>query len=526
MATVILGITWACNVENEVMPPINLEDQLEQEGLTKVVLGIKLENPYTVENMQLAYDNLLKEAKSGRIESEDLDIRTTHLYLRFLPKDSSELELLEKDTTLWTYPYPLDYEIDSIGDYFIDETVGEFPPQYTAVPVDFQLPSIRYELLANLYLPETDTVDESNGRTNTNYFLDELEDEALRITDNWEEPISTPNGRCRRRCWTPSGRILVNEDYGNRTNAASWVRTVPVVGAEVKARRWFKVSKRYTDRNGEFVMFDRFRRPVRYSVHFKRHRFTVKDGWWGNNAEVRSNGKRREAWNIRIVGGRDLFNAWVFNAAYDYYFRWYLNYTIKMPPYGNILAKYNKEGSNFRVHRFWGTVRVSRFTSNGDYRWSDGVYATTIHELTHRAHYKIQRGGGLWGGCKDDELCEHKMMTESWAEGVETILTNRRYNDLDPNYNDEWNSQRQTHDLVDMTNYTPIVIDLVDDENQRRNDANNPIDRVDGYRLNQIQEALRDSDNLREWRDNLDSKYWNRTEEFLDEYFQQYIDLL
>jgi hypothetical protein len=58
-------------------------------GMT--VLGEKLDNPYSVENMEKAYINL----KSSGYETPGVQIETTHLYIRFLPKNYDELSLLK-----------------------------------------------------------------------------------------------------------------------------------------------------------------------------------------------------------------------------------------------------------------------------------------------------------------------------------------------------------------------------------------------------------------------------------------------
>jgi len=56
----LLGIMiYSCQNENDLITqveePINLN---EQDGLKKMILGKKLENPYSVENMKKALNNL------------------------------------------------------------------------------------------------------------------------------------------------------------------------------------------------------------------------------------------------------------------------------------------------------------------------------------------------------------------------------------------------------------------------------------------------------------------------------------
>ena len=121
---------------------------------------------------------------------------------------------------------------------------------------------------------------------------------------------------------------------------------------------------------------------------------------------------------------------------------------------------------------------------------------------------------------------------ESWAEGVETIVTNDRYKRLAPNYlatnsfNSTnlkyWNDVKQTERIEVMTEYTPIVIDLIDNVNQKdlpNVSGNQPIDRVSGYSLSQIQGALRNCRDINCWESNLGNQYANSTEGNLTELF-------
>ncbi|MFW5751994.1 MAG: hypothetical protein ACOCW8_01505 [bacterium] len=81
--TIFLAILSSC--EKDKIPPA--KDQIADKNFNKnneqmTVLGEKLENPYTVTNMERAYNNL----KSSNTGVSDIDIETTHYYIRFLPK--------------------------------------------------------------------------------------------------------------------------------------------------------------------------------------------------------------------------------------------------------------------------------------------------------------------------------------------------------------------------------------------------------------------------------------------------------
>ena len=53
-----------------------------------IVLGDKLENPYTTENMRDALVSLYPTKSRN-------EVRTSHLYVRFLPADQEEFDMLE-----------------------------------------------------------------------------------------------------------------------------------------------------------------------------------------------------------------------------------------------------------------------------------------------------------------------------------------------------------------------------------------------------------------------------------------------
>ena len=56
-----------------------------------------------------------------------------------------------------------------------------------------------------------------------------------------------------------------------------------------------------------------------------------------------------------------------------------------------------------------------------------------------------------------------------------------------------------------MNEYTPIVIDLIDNFDQSTNDNSWPQDHVSGYTLSTIQTALKNCRTLKAWRENLNN---------------------
>jgi hypothetical protein len=118
---------------------------------------------------------------------------------------------------------------------------------------------------------------------------------------------------------------------------------------------------------------------------------------------------------------------------------------------------------------------------------------------------------------------------ESWACGPEAFFTVRRYNPTGNQLgsyqtlrlSDFRYARRSIHG--DHLYIEPIVIDLMDNYNQRSASNEYPIDRVSGYTLHQIAYALQNAHNLDDWKNNL-MRISNPTNVYLNEYFNQYFE--
>lgn len=71
----------------------------------------------------------------------------------------------------------------------------------------------------------------------------------------------------------------------------------------------------------------------------------------------------------------------------------------------------------------------------------------------------------------------------------------------------------------EMSEYTPIVEDLIDNLNQSDDSFHWPSDEVFGYNLHQIQNSLDDCRDIDCWEGNLRDNYINSTEDNLDKLF-------
>jgi hypothetical protein len=520
---ILIGMcTYSCQIKEDVRVETAVSENFNQkDDLQMMVLGEKLENPYTVENMQKAWQNVKKSktvAKRGM--EEEIEITTTHLYIRFKPKNEEELTLLEKDTTLLLFDHPLDYEITEEGDFYQDPEIPEEQPtyQYTYVEWDKALPNVSYELLANLYLPydeneedeeEEDEEDDVLSKT-TSLSLSNmaglLEEEALKITDNLEEEeknsIFEKCWFCRPSKWRPKGKItLWDTDVGNY---------IGVEGVKVRAGRWFKWRKAYTNSKGEFVFKSRFRRKVRYKMDWERYHFALRSGFW---ASAQKRGPYRNGdWIWQIENGeRHQYYGTIFRAAYHYYFKNIKG--LRRPPKNSfwktqlrIRASREQKSSVAGVHYsgwrafgLWSPIKIYAYGQS-----SQNIYATTIHELAHASHYNMD---------KSDFHDTESKVKESWARGVQWELTRMVY----PDYKGGSTFRPQ---------YTQVVVDMIDDSaplnsygstiNINNGSENLNQDNVNGYTIRQIEDALKHQEKWNNWKENLIKKYDNETEENLD----------
>ncbi|NBS20078.1 MAG: hypothetical protein EBS74_09915, partial [Flavobacteriia bacterium] len=318
----------SCEKEDEFFvedTPALVEQQNRPDEITK--LGEQLVNPYSVENMKKALNYMLEEVGTSKNQqarffeqsASQMEIKETDLYVRFLPKDSLELNVLEKDSTLILYDHPLDYEIEEQGDYYHDPDLAEdqITWQYTVVKPDYTFPEVEYEILSNLFIPENSEgyreEPSHNGQAKQMFSgdvsLDKLETVSLYLTGNLpeDEKLQIENQKKKdieagRSCiwficwktpdsWNPSGTIKLWDDRLNDY--------YPMQGVRVRARRWFTTKTDITDSQGYFKTRS-FKRPANYSIRWERHHFSIKWSWWlfWTTTAWYNGPKKKAPWNL------------------------------------------------------------------------------------------------------------------------------------------------------------------------------------------------------------------------------------
>jgi hypothetical protein len=145
--TLIGILIYSCQneIEDTPHPELTLSEELASESDGQIVLGEKLENPYSVKNMRLALKSLKEKQKkssknySAKTLNDDVDIQATDYYVKFWVENDEQKTLLLADSLNLSI-IPLDVEIEQEGDYFVDENTEIEQAQwlYTSVIKDYQ----------------------------------------------------------------------------------------------------------------------------------------------------------------------------------------------------------------------------------------------------------------------------------------------------------------------------------------------------------------------------------------------------
>ena len=182
---------------------------------------------------------------------------------------------------------------------------------------------------------------------------------------------------------------------------------------------------------------------------------------------------------------------------------------------------------------------------------TEEVIGVTIHELAHAAHWRVDKTA--YNDLVYDAYAEpwltpgtdvgpternNRRLLESWATGVEIFLTRRYYRMQHSLSNYEYkntllngvrmgNYQSQRFDVGRGQYYTSVMWDMLDNFNQRVDYGLTyttlPLDRVSGFTMPQLENALKNAEYWTEYRDNvINQNPSNPTLGFVPELFANY----
>jgi hypothetical protein len=279
---------------------------------------------------------------------------------------------------------------------------------------------------------------------------------------------------------------------------------VPVVGCQVRTRRWFSTETTLTLADGSFNIGVTYKHPANFSIEWDRRDFDIRSGSYG---QAYFNGPKKEGrWDLNIESGGDSYlYAHVHRAAWNYYYN--NTFGVMSPP----LATFGALGGKIHLGTKQGTGRSHYFAFNSAWKASevklifdptfdDGqrIFVTTIHELTHAAHWSI----GMSYGAYCLNIGQAGRMAESWAQAVGWHITRIVYAPSNPT-NDSRVDYDNWQDITLATMgkpatcisngawYTPLFIDLIDNYNQNSYNANYPVDNASGYTITELESFLR-----------------------------------
>lgn len=441
-----------CCGEDELTPP-KTETEVE---VKQIVLGDKLPNPYSLSVMQRAADEL---AESSSLKSAQL-LQATHHYVRFAPRDTAEIDLLEADTAIFLYSYPMDYEIAQEGDTYTDpdkpDSVVKY--MYCAVEVDHELPDVPYEVLDELYILESTNViedsdtDDANAEQGNKSATDDGYWEALEAKAQETVGAETATNKSR---WRPQGDV--------RYHDTSTGKDIPLEGVPVCCRKSiFVTHQSCTDKNGHFE-FGRLRGRVTYYIRWRRDHFKIREHTGLNVAETNLKTHTKSSVSYTVTPGTLAWEcASIFRAAHFYYYK-AKDYGLSSPSKNSLTirpsAKHTTKYGRYNNHAFGSDIRIYCISGT-----SADIFCTTTHEIAHSVHH-------FWNVSKYDKY--NDKMRDTWAGGIAWFLTGKVY--------ELYLFDAHLH-YVHGSDYTGLIRDLIDDDSD---------DPVTGFTITQIETAFK-----------------------------------
>ena len=425
-----------------------------------IVLGEKLDNPYSVTNVRKAYSSLYPT------KSRD-DIVTTDLYVRFLPQSESEFNQLVA-SGLQLIDHPVDYEIVREGDWYHDPSLSKdnYTWQYAVVPHDYKFPDIKHEILTECFLAENSP----KAKSASDVDWDAVENLSYRLTGN--EDMIDDSALTKADRGYPSGRITIVDDN------ASDGKPFGVSEVRISCNVFVKFARTYTDRDGYYTMPKKFAAKPRYRLVFKNRKgFSIGFNLVLVPASVSTLGKASaDGMNYTITSKSDrkLFKrAVVNNAAYTYYCSCEeAESGIQLPPSDLRIWILHGVRASSAVMMHHGTVvdalkfgkYLKLFAALIKYFAPDitigakgkddymSLFDSTCHELAHASHFSkvgvnywnkyilyilesyLKTDGEAYGDGTDMPNAGYCEVGEMWAYHVESMMHKERYGGIYPAY--------------------------------------------------------------------------------------------
>ncbi|CAA0253866.1 hypothetical protein [Tenacibaculum maritimum] len=301
-----LFILTSCEVEDEALLSSTVASNVKKNESSKMILGKKLENPFSLRNMikaqkmALGFKEKVKNGKYSRaFNSLKAPLSTTHRYIKFKPRNKTHMSLAEelfKNRSIVTKHHPMDQEIVQYGEDYVDpETIDErYPVFYASVPVGFAIPNIPYTVMEDLYLPKKDLKGDllPNGLLLEGFSrfltgnikekqIKEIKEKSLQFKSSAiEDMISNGKETIQAKAlwdwllgskYIPQGVIKV---YDTNTNTY-----VPYKYASIEIYTWFDNAYAWADATGFYRSPETFRFGVGVYATWRNPSATIRSSW-------------------------------------------------------------------------------------------------------------------------------------------------------------------------------------------------------------------------------------------------------
>ncbi len=393
-----------------------------------IVLGDKLPNPYSMENMRKAIAELQSRGLSKAALSTD--IKPTHYYMRFKPKNEAEVDAVEADTTVFYYSFPLDREIVGGSTNYRDPELPDSVPSYMycTVPVDHVLPNVEHEILEELYIledvnvyddpNEDEAIETSLSKNAKASYWPELKNIALEMVGMEPETVSLS------KSWKPKGRVTY---YDNSLN-----KTIPLQGAPVRTMRAFIGHQCCTDANGNFSM-PKVNCKHTFLIRWKRADFKIRRKTGLDAAELVIASKVKKT-TINFSIGTGLGLEWKIASVFRGILFYYDNgsrYALEKPmwemkirvsdSYNSDLYFYNRHETTSATESTGYIYANSLYKSNDLFCVGNAIIAQAFHEAFS---YDLHAGNYWFYRQTDNDL------KKDWGKSAGWYMTRKQY----PNY--------------------------------------------------------------------------------------------
>lgn len=473
-----------------------------------IEVGEDMNNPYTLENMQKAADEL----KLSR------QLQITHRYIRFLPQTTEEIVTLVDKKDIRVFDYPLDKKLSGNTCGFHDKSLPDDQVTwlYSSIPINQSYPSnIRHEILADLYIP----TDEEYALEATALELAGYKELAREMREN---ATGKTDGAMATTAYRPSGKLKV---WNNSINIEEPLRNV-----KLTLTTFFKWNDVWTDQNGYFTATKNFLVPVDVWLTFGNNHLETRtlSGSVFPYYRHLGNGKtiNKTIWESWGVSWKV---ASVHNAAEEYWINCSQE-NITPPPStlrvwiknGNTLEgatpMLSKANLNIFFNTWWNWLSVGMVSNLANFVYtafkaytpdvilildkkaeesairSDKISELVYHELSHASHF-TKVGSSFWnryvnavinnafkdfndpyGDCKKNEG-DLISLSESWAYYRGYFITWTKYNQYSQNWNQYYWSKLEDDIWYSCMSYQ-VYFDLWDGPYEGT--TNGVVDEVNG----------------------------------------------